>query len=314
MQATTLVSTKNMPRDEWIAWRKQGIGGSEAAAVLGLHPFQSAISVWADKTGRAPERVENEAMWLGTILEEPVAKRIATENRITIQRRNAILQHPDYPWMIADIDYKLVGERAGIEIKTTSAFNKFDFDSGDVPPYYYVQCMHYMAVTGYPYWYLFVYVVGRKPYQFIIQRNEDEIAALIEQEKHFWEHYVQADIKPPTDGSDASREIIASLYPQAEIESVSLLDVDGDCAQYLALGEEIKALERRQEEVRQRIEMQMGAAERGEGINHVIKWGNRAGRTTLDTKALKADLPDIYGRYAKQGKPFRAFSITKKEA
>lgn len=312
MQAKVLSSTKGMPRDEWLELRKNGIGGSDAAAVLGLHPFASPVSVWADKTGRSPETPDNEAMWLGRILEEPVAKRIAEENSIKIRRRNAMLQHPKYPWMIADIDYEMVGEKAGVEIKTTNAFTKIDFENDEIPPYYYVQCMHYMAVTGYAYWYLFVYVVGRKPYKFIILRNESEIEALIQTEKHFWEHNVQKDIMPEPDGSEASASIIKTLYPEPK-EPVNLIGFDDHCKKYLDLDAQIKGLKQEQDKVKQELQVALVGAELADCIDYTIKWTVRKGRTTLDTKALEADMPDIYKRYARIGEPSRAFSIKKKE-
>ena len=313
MQALTLARTKDMPREEWLALRKQGIGGSDAAAILGLHPFASALSVWADKTGRAPEIADNEYMWLGRVLEEPVARRIAEENNIRIKRRHAILRHPEHPWMIADIDYEMVGQRAGIEIKTTSQFNKTDFENGEIPPYYAIQCMHYMAVTGYPFWYLFVYVTGRKPYKFVIPRVEREIESLILQEESFWNHHVLKDIMPEPDGSETSGKILKATYPQAEKEYEPMFGYDDVCEDFLSLDKKIKELEKLREEARQCLQRAVGNAERGECVDHIVRWTNCAGRTDIDKKALQADYPEIYERYLKTGEPSRRFSVMKKK-
>jgi putative phage-type endonuclease len=71
----TLISTLNMPREEWLQWRKKGIGGSDAATILGLNPYASLLSLWADKLGMMPEREDNEQMRQGRDLEGYVAER-----------------------------------------------------------------------------------------------------------------------------------------------------------------------------------------------------------------------------------------------
>ncbi len=50
--ALRLIKTKELPREEWLATRKQGIGGSDAAAAVGLNPYKSQLELWLEKTGR----------------------------------------------------------------------------------------------------------------------------------------------------------------------------------------------------------------------------------------------------------------------
>ena len=202
MKPKVLATTIGLGRDVWLGIRRQGIGGSDAAAILGLNPYSSAFSVYMDKLGLAPEIPETEAMWLGTQLEPIIADRFEQETGMTVQRRNAVYQHPDHPWMLANIDRWIVGRKAGLEIKTTSMLNRTRFDDGEVPPYYYVQCMHYMAVTGADEWYLAVAVLNRSFHIFHVERNEAEIQSLIEAEDHFWNERVLKQVPPAPDGSE----------------------------------------------------------------------------------------------------------------
>ena len=144
--AITKVKTAN--HDEWKALRSKYIGGSDAAAVVGLNPFSSAYSLWAEKTGRIPGFDGNLATEVGTYLEEFVAQKFAQETGKKVRKCNLSFLNDDYPFAIANIDREIVGEDAGLEIKTTDSLNLKKFKGGEYPDNYYVQMVHYMAVTG----------------------------------------------------------------------------------------------------------------------------------------------------------------------
>ena len=101
-----LAKTKDMTREEWLTLRKQGIGGSDAGAVCGLNPYVSPIDVYMDKsTVVIPEQDrDNEAMRLGRDLEQYVAERFCEETGLKVRRSNNMYVHPEYPFMLADVD------------------------------------------------------------------------------------------------------------------------------------------------------------------------------------------------------------------
>ena len=147
-------STLRMSKEDWTAARRESIGGSDAAAVLGLNPWKGPFALWAAKTGAVePEDISTkEAVRLGTYLEEYVAQRFAEETGKRVRRENAILRNTAYPWAHANVDRMIIGEKAGLECKTTSELNMKRFRGGEYPVTYYCQCMHYMAVTRFPKW------------------------------------------------------------------------------------------------------------------------------------------------------------------
>lgn len=98
--------------EEWLKIRKGYIGGSDAGAIIGLNPYNSAFSVWAEKTGQVPEFEGNISTRVGTYLEDLVAKLFAEETGKQVQRLNFTLVNPDYPWACANIDREIIGEDA----------------------------------------------------------------------------------------------------------------------------------------------------------------------------------------------------------
>lgn len=315
MKPIVYADTRGMSREEWLRARKSGIGGSDAAAILGLNPYSSPLSVWADKiSADEPHEKENESMWLGNVLEDHVARRFAKESGTNVVRCNMMLQHPKHTFMLANIDRRIKGKPIGIEIKTTSQNTKTDFENGEINPWYYVQCMHYLAVTGWEKWILVVLVIGRGMYTFEINRDENEISALIDAEAHFWEENVKKRQMPPTDGTQASADALSAIYPESNGQK-KLLDCEEDIARYTALDMQIKTLTAQRDAAKQRICEQLGEFETGVTANYTVKWKTGKAPVGFDKKRFAADLPDIYSRYITSGTPSRRFTVvSNKEA
>ena len=309
MTAIELAKTLDMPREQWLELRKKGIGGSDSAAVVGLDRYRSAFDVYADKLGLRPEIPDNEAMRQGRDLEQYVAERFMEATGKKVRRRNAMLQHPEYPFMIADIDRWVIGENAGLECKTTSVLNRTKFSQGEFPPNYYVQCTHYMAVTGADRWYLAVLVLNKAFYVFTIERDEAEIQALIDAEKDFWENHVLKQIPPAPDGSESTSEIIKQLFPEAkEGFTASLYGYEDKIQAYLDLDAQIKELEKKKEAIKQELQMAIDEAEIGRAQGYIVEWKNQV-RQTLDTQWLKKEQAEIYQQYLKPAQTVRVFKV-----
>lgn len=315
MKAKIYAAKADMTQAEWVESRKNGIGGSDAAAIAGLNPYKSAYTVYADKLGLLPEQPDNERMRQGRDLEEYVARRFREDmdEKGTPKKTkncNYILQHPKYPWMLANVDRLIVGENAGLECKTTSVLNLRRFNGENFPEEYYVQCMHYMAVTGAERWYLGVLILNQGYQTYTIERDEQEIESLIRLEERFWNENVLKQQEPDPDGSDRTGEAILSLYPSADESEIDLSLYDDDIERYMALGAEIKDRERKQQEIKQRIQAYMKDAGRGRACGYAVKWAN-VESARLDSKALCAENPEVYRQYLKPTvtRPFRITEI-----
>lgn len=309
-----LANTKGLSTEEWLALRKKGIGGSDAGAILGVNPWRSAMDVYVDKIH--PEEVEeksSEAMMFGSFAEEYVAKRFEQETGKKVRNRNAILQHDDYPWMIADLDRVVVGEKALLECKTTNAFNGKAWDNDDVPPSYLVQVMHYLAVTGYEKAYVACLIGNSRFVIREIERDDDAITALINAEKDFWENHVLAGVMPDPDGSTAASTLIKDMYPEGAPKKEIQLTGQYDMQRYDEICSMIKRLETEKKEREQQMQMEMEDAEIGWIGHRKVTWSTRAPRVTVDSKKLKKDYPDVYEATKKVGKSYRVFKVSEPE-
>ena len=295
------IPTKDMPREVWLQHRQKSIGGSDAAALLGLSDYASPYSLWAEKTGKViPEDIsDRESVRLGNDLEDYVAKRFTEATGKKVRRENFILQNPDMPFAHANIDRAVVGEDAGLECKTTTsnAVAK-ECEAEKVPARFYCQCVHYLMVTGWKRWYLGVLVFGRGFYRFTVERDEAEIAALRAAEEAFWEK-VTSDTPPDVDGAETTLEAIRTIYKDSNPGTeIALMGVAGELATLARLKEREKELGREIAEQQARIMAYMGAAERGQWGQYRISYKTQE-RKLFDKERFERDHGKIPEEYYK---------------
>lgn len=302
-----------MTREDWLAARREGIGGSDAAAILGMSPYESAYDVWLDKTGRTESKEVSLPMMLGQELEETVARLWAAESSKRVMRSGFMYRSCDHKWMLANVDRVVVGENAGLECKTTSSLTNIRrLKSGDFPDTYYAQCVHYMAVTGADRWYLAILELGCSPkfHMFTLDRDQEEIALLIENEREFWENHVLTGTAPAPSGTDNTDDYIKEQYPQAETdEPVGLYGMETDMRRYQELKSEIKALEREVKEIEQKLKLSLGDASKGIAQGYTVTWGNYSRAGGYDTDKLADEFPEAAAACRKPDTTYRRFNI-----
>jgi len=288
---TLQVPTRGMDRQDWLTRRRHSIGGSDAAGVLGLSKWSSPMSVWADKLGRVSDKEDTEAMRLGRDLEDYVAHRWTEATGKRVKRVNAILYNEQHPYAHADLDRMVIGESSGLECKTTSALDLRKFKDVEFPEQYYVQCVHYMAVTGAERWYLAVLVFGRGLFSYELQRDQAEIDALMDAENKFW-GYVQTRTPPPADGLPATSDVLRALYQETRGDEVQLYGREAILSEWAELKEQKKALEMRMAAIENTIKADLGECTRGNCQGFLVTWKPQV-RRNFQAKAFAADHPDI---------------------
>ena len=298
MNAIRLVNTKNMSYEEWLEWRKKGIGGSDAATVAGLNPWRSPINVYLDKTTVQPPQEDNERMRVGRDLEDYVAKRFEEATGARVRRENYLLQHPEHEFMLANLDRVLIGENAFLECKTTGSYSKSEWEEG-IPLHYELQCLHYMAVCGFDYCYIACLIGNEKFIYHKIERDEETINNLIAVEKDFWERYILGNEVPDPDGSDEYTEVIKKKYHTSLSESIEL---DNSFTEKLTRRDElemlIKSMEQQKKQIDQEIQLEMKEYEVAVLGDRKVTWKPQS-RTTVDSKRLREEAPEIYEQYTK---------------
>lgn len=297
--------------EEWLALRHKYIGGSDAAAVVGMNAWLSPYALWAEKTGRLPGFEGNLATEVGTYLEDFVAQKFAQETGKKVRKSNQSWFNDQYPWAIANIDREIVSEDAGLEIKTTSELNTQKFKGGEYPANYYCQCMHYMAVTGKQRWYLAVLIGNREFKWFTIERDEDEIHALMEAEREF-KQLVDSDTPPNADGASSTTDTLSTMYPDSIDDAIGIGSFERELDNYFRLKTQLKNIQMTIDGIENRIKAHLGECARGEGEKYKVSWKTQY-RSTFDAKSFIADHPQMdVSKYYKRSNS-RPFKVTEKK-
>lgn len=203
-------------REEWLEERKKGIGGSDAAVILGLNPYKNNIRLWEEKTGRvqAEDISDKPYVRYGTQAEEYLRElfKLDFPQYEVSHEENVTIKHHKYPFLFASLDGQLVDKETGelgiLEIKTTNILQSMQKErwKEKIPDNYFCQVLHYLNVTGYS----FAILKAQLKYDFDgdikletrhykINRSdfEEDIKELEKAEVEFWTKYVEKDIQPP---------------------------------------------------------------------------------------------------------------------
>ena len=112
-----LISTLNLSKEDWLRYRKCGITGTDAGAILGLNPYRSAFQVYHDKISDTFENIDNEAMRQGRDLEDYVAQRFTGATGLKVRRANAIYQSEEHPLLLCENECHPVNPKAPDSLK-----------------------------------------------------------------------------------------------------------------------------------------------------------------------------------------------------
>ena len=207
-----------MNKKDWLAERRKGIGGSDAAAILGFSPWKSPMDVYLEKTGMVEDKPEDKdrqfLLDLGQDLEPVVARLYERETgkRLLVPGR---WQHPNHPVLVGTPDRVVEGLRIGVELKTENQFqNEFGEPGSDQVPYHYlVQCLHYMAVGNYGQWDVAVLHGGARFAIYHIQRNVELEEYMVDELLQWWDRHIVQGQLPEVDASPAWKSFLRQKYP-----------------------------------------------------------------------------------------------------
>lgn len=315
--ALRLVDTRKLERTEWLEVRKTGIGGSDAAAAVGLSPYKSPLELWLEKTGRDatlpkpdPQDTTEPVYW-GTLLEPIVAASYTQQTGRKVRKVNAVLQHPQHPWMLANLDREVIGS-VGVQIlecKTAGEYGARLWRDG-VPEYVQLQVQHQLAVTGKQAADVAVLLCGQRLDVHRIERDDELIARLIQLEARFWDYVVQ-DTPPPADGSESADRALRCLYPGhgGTVDFSDDRTLSATFADLVLMQADIKDREEVAEQFRQTLLQAMGNAESAQFETGKISFKRSKDATTLDTDRLLLDHPELATQYAKVRPGSRRFRL-----
>ncbi|MEG0431024.1 MAG: YqaJ viral recombinase family protein [Anaerovoracaceae bacterium] len=308
-QAKIFAETTNMTEEEWLESRKKGIGGSDAGTICGLNKYKSPVELWLEKRSEIESEKAGESAYWGHMLEPVVAAEFSRQTGLEVAEHPYILQHPEYPFMLANVDRIIVGENKLLECKTASVYLKSKWEGDNIPDSYYCQGQHYCAVTGAEGVYFAVLIGGQSFHHKYMPRDEEFIARLIEIETRFWD-MVESGERPEIDGCKTSTDILKKLFPVSEAEEIPLpVSAIELIKQFNEARDEIDIASFKKQTAENALKDLLGKAEKGTIDHYTVSWKSSAPRRTVDAKRLEKEKPDIYASYIKTGKPIRTFSI-----
>ena len=190
--------------DDWHELRAKRIGGSDIGAILGVNPYKSIVDVYVDKTEGSNFKGNELTHW-GHMLEGTILKEFSSKHKELIVYEVPYSVVNDF--LIANLDGALKDKETGdygvLEIKTTSLWNKKDWEDDVIPQYYYAQVQHYLMLTGYKFAYIAVLIGGQQYKEFKIERSEEDINLIRNKATEFYQENLLKKIPPMPDGSDA---------------------------------------------------------------------------------------------------------------
>ena len=308
--AIVLAHTNDLSYEEWLDFRRLGVGGSDASVVCGINKWKSPIELFMEKTGQMPYQEAGEAAYWGTQLESLVKNEFTKRTGIEVIPVNQILQCETHSFMLANVDglcqHPIYGDCI-FEAKTASAYLTGEW-SDNIPDAYILQVQHYMSVTGYKGAYIAVLIGGNTFKWKFVERDDELISMLVQLEGAFWDG-VQNNVPPPLDGSEASAKLINDKFPDSKpLAKIDLPDTAAALIQqYESASEQLEIITERKKEAENLLKQMLGDFEMGTAGERIITWKTVV-QERLDSKTLKAEHPTLYKKFANKTS-HRRFSI-----
>lgn len=287
--------------DEWLELRSKGLGGSDIGTVLGFNKYCTPYQLWLEKTGQyqPPDISDKVAIQIGNALEDLVAKLFTQATGLEVQKDNKTHYHKDYPFLLANIDRKIKGQKALLECKTTNSRFRKEWIDDEVPASYLLQVQHYLNVLDYDTAYIAV-IIGNSEFVWKeIKRDQALIDMYTEKAVAFWEENVIGMKEPEMDGSLVTKEAIEIIYGDEMLNEVTMTaNQIQKVESVLQLKRDIKTLEGMQRTLETELKRDMGLLEADAltDSRYGVTWKKQS-RTRIDEKKLKQELPDVYEEY-----------------
>ena len=299
----------NVPQgsQEWHEERRKGIGGSDAAAILGLSKWNTPLTLWMEKTGAATEQERTQEQARGNFLENGILEWYQWHTQQKVERINGIIRSEEHPFMQFSPD-GIADDRIVVEVKTALVDDEWGDEGTDqIPTEYMIQVQHEMAVVKFnvahvpvlfPHFHFSLYIVHADP-------ELQELIRAAEQE--WWENHVLTNVMPePTTHGD-----VVKKYGQAKVGPI---EATPEIVEMVTELKEVKArlklTEQEKEEAEAQIKNFMGVHDTlmYQG-NRLATWNNTKARESFDRERFARAHPSLSKEFTKIGQPGRTFLL-----
>ena len=281
-----------LTRAEWLARRRQGIGGSDVAAILGVSKWKTPRDIWLSKIDTSVEFEDRQTLQqlIGTALESHVLRLYSNQTGRTVRRSHQLHVDPDHPMLIANLDARTAGRL--IEIKTARNDDDWgDPGSDDVPQDYWLQVQHYLQVTRVPVCDVAVLFLNQSEPDVAVYEipRSDQYAEVVAELVDWWGRHVEGRSEPaPTTSSDCGRRWPRSNGGEAIATHECLIAIE----ELRGLKAALKAMEDRKDQLETVIKSTMGEAEKLHQSGTVLATWKSSETSRLDTKLVRERYPE----------------------
>ena len=284
--------------DDWHKLREKRIGGSDIGAILGVNPYKSIVDVYVDKTEGSNFKGNELTHW-GHMLEGTILKEFSNKHKELIVYEVPYSVVNDF--LIANLDGALKDKETGdygvLEIKTTSVWNRKEWEDDVIPQYYYAQVQHYLMLTGYKFAYIAVLIGGQQYKEFKIERSEEDINLIRNKAIEFYQENLLKKIPPMPDGSDAYMNYLKQKALEIENNEVmEFADLEEKAAKIKELGKEINSLKKEQDLLKEEIMLELINNGTQKGVAGKFKF-NIQTRKTPDFEAMAKENLELIEQY-----------------
>lgn len=291
--------------EAWLEWRRGGIGASEIAAVCGVNPWASELSVYLRKRGEIPEQVPTEQMRLGKALEPFIGEEFHRATGLFVIGQQTWCVHPHFDWARCTLDGLAVespdsspGDALGIfESKSGGDAARFD----PLPDHITLQVQWQMFVTGLSHAWVGVFAGGYGLSFRVVEVERDDVAIELMRDRgeRFWQRVVAGEPPEITSYAPGDADDLATAYADPEPDSAVELGDEGArlVSELKALREEASKLDKSIKRSENAVKALLGNREAGlvDGVP-VVTW-REVESSRIDTTALRAAEPDLAARY-----------------
>ncbi|RKN61905.1 hypothetical protein D7231_32050 [Streptomyces klenkii] len=302
-----LILPADADRDTWLNARRQGLGSSDIAAILGISRFGNALSVYYDKTGGLPlESDDSEPALWGRLNEETVAREWARRNR-SVVRRVGLVANIDRPWQMCTLDRRVLecpladgGERCAVEIKCRDKMKAPTWRTG-CPDDILAQTLWQADVCGYDHIHVAVLIGGNDYRQFVVRTGDHQqlIADLRTAGANAWQQITQRT--PPALAGDADPDVLLALYEQLHphrdggfVQIAREEQAHDDLTEYVQAADDETDARKRKTAAKARLVARLGNAEQALDGDRIAYTYEPASREHVDVSRLRAEFPDAY--------------------
>ena len=306
----------HLPTQDWVDQRKNYIGGSDVAAILGVSAYATPLQVWMRKKGLIPPVDQTPIMEFGHVFEPVMADYFTEKTGLKVRNINKTFKSAQYDFLRANIDRQIVSngdQGTGVlELKTTTSYRLKNLDT-PYPEEWDYQIQHYLGITGYQYAYLMIYERDTCTFHepVCIKRNDRWIRQTTERLVEWWQkHMLGYGHRPkPINGED-----MLLLYPDSKDGSV----VEATPTHYekytklLQVRSRMEELAVVEEYLKNYFKDTLKDAERMVVAGRTMLSWKSTQSNRFDTTAFRKAHPDLYKTFVKSV-PARRFTVTKQK-